>query len=167
MPFEIIDFHTHPFVTPEQNICSHKEYCNMSPEDTLSVMRGLGVSRFCGTVLNRSDIDNWEGIRRCNDTALALRDIYGDAYIPGFHVHPAFVKESCEEIERMHKLGVNLIGELVPYMAKWSPLTCGSEAFSEILDVARSYGMVVNIHTMDLEEMDKMVMNHPYRCLHF
>lgn len=33
-----------------------------------------------------------------------------------FHVHPAWVRESCDEIAYMHDRGVRLIGELVPYM---------------------------------------------------
>ena len=30
----------------------------------------------------------WQALRQANDDALRLRDMYGDFYIPGFHVHP-------------------------------------------------------------------------------
>ena len=89
-----------------------------------------------------------------------LQKQYGGFYVPGFHVHPDYVKESCGEIERMHSLGIRLMGELVPYMHGWSDYSC--KAFDEILDVATEYGMVVNFHTMaDQDQMDEMVRKHP------
>jgi hypothetical protein len=57
----------------------------------------------------------WERIADENKTELELCDYYGEFYIPGFHVHPGYVKESVSEIRRMHALGVKLIGELCPY----------------------------------------------------
>ena len=53
--------------------------------------------------------------KKNNDTALELKKVYGDFYIPGFHIHPAYQEESVSEIKRMDKLGIKLIGELVPY----------------------------------------------------
>lgn len=161
--FEIIDFHTHPFLESGSNICAHKEYCNMSAEGTLKIMKELGVSRICGSVIGHNEIlDNggsiWDVISACNDEALKLRDIYGDFYIPGFHVHPDYVKESCAEIEKMSRLGVNLIGELVPYSHRWNDYSL--KAFDEILDTARQYNMVVSFHSMGEDEMDKMVKKH-------
>ena len=40
MNYEIIDFHMHPFDDEATNICSHKEYCNMSAESTVTYMKG-------------------------------------------------------------------------------------------------------------------------------
>ena len=92
--------------------------------------------------------------------ALKLQEMYGDFYIPGFAVHPSFVKESCEEIERMSSLGVNLIGELVPYMHGWGSYY--SKEFSEILDVAENHNMVVNLHGSCCDnEIDMLVKEHP------
>jgi len=59
----------------------------------------------------------------------------------------------------MHGLGIKLIGELVPYVHGWSDYSC--EAFDEILRVATGYGMVVNFHSMDNDQMDEMVRKHP------
>ena len=162
--FEIIDFHTHPFLREETNICSHKEYCNMSAENTLKTMTELGVSKICGSVIGDGKRiapggNTWSVIRSCNDEALALRELYGDFYIPGFHVHPDFVRESCEEIEHMHALGVNLIGELVPYShGGWH---YDSKGFDEILDTAGQYHMTVSFHSMNFDEMENMVKKHP------
>lgn len=159
--FEVIDFHTHPFFMPEQNICAHRDFCDMGMVQTERDMRALGVSRICGSVLRdfgRRKPSCWADIHQANEDALALRDEYGDFYTPGFHVHPDYVKESCAEIERMAGLGVRLIGELVPYGQGWSDYSC--EGFDRILDCARSHDMVVSFHAMGEDEMDRMVEKH-------
>lgn len=163
--YEIIDFHTHPFDDSATNICSHQAYLNMSAENTVEYLKGLGITKICGTVLCRntkrnSIYDNpWQMIAESNRRALKLQKQYGEFYIPGFHVHPDYVAESCAEIEKMHKLGIRLMGELVPYMHGWSDYSC--HAFDEILDVATAYEMVVNLHSMDNDQMDEMVRKHP------
>lgn len=163
--YEIIDFHTHPFISHSNNICRHAEYCNMSAENTVTYLQAMGISKICGSVIARdykdivSDKSDWDVISELNEEALALKKIYGDFYVPGFHVHPAYVKESCDEIERMHKLGIKLIGELVPYRHHWQDYSC--KEFDEILDVATAYGMVVSLHTLGQDEMDEMVRKHP------
>jgi len=163
MQYEIIDFHTHPFVDEPTNICAHKEYCNMSAESTYSYLKEIGIEKICGSVISLPALTEtevtWDMIAALNQTALSLREKYGDFYIPGFHVHPKFVEESCREIERMSKLGIRLIGELVPYLHGWSDYSC--EAFNAILDVATAYNMVVSFHSMDEDQMDAMVKKHP------
>lgn len=156
--YKIIDFHTHPFLTNDTNICSHVPYCNMSPENTKKDLQGLGISKICGSVVSvlytKKKSIAWEDIRALNDEALKLREIYGDFYIPGFHVHPAFVKQSIEEIERMHKLKVNLIGELVPYLTGWGDVPPDDKRFYEILEAAEHYGMVISYHSPKAEDYD-------------
>lgn len=162
MDFEIIDFHTHPFIEEKYNICSHKEYCNMSADTTLEVYKGLGISKICGSVIG-SDYTRSEYLKKMienNDEVLKLRDLYNGFYIPGFHVHPNYVEESINEIHRMYKAGVTLIGELVPYMEGWNNLY-SSDAFSEILDEAAKYNMIVNFHSSNDDQMDEMVKRHP------
>ncbi len=164
LEYEIIDFHTHPFLSKETNICSHAEYCNMSANNTKQQLSDLGISRICGSVIGKrfesiDDRDVWENIKVCNDEALILHNLYGSFYIPGFHIHPAYVRESCDEIERMSKLGVRLVGELVPYWHAWNDYS--SKSFSELLDVCEQYKMIVSFHSMGEEQMDKMVKEHP------
>lgn len=163
LDYEIIDFHTHPFIRRETNICSHKEYCNMSADGTVELMKELGVSKIAGSVIGKimpSGECPWSYVREMNDEMLSLWDKYGDFYIPGFHIHPHYVRESCEEIEAMSKKGLKLIGELVPYWMGWE-LDYGSKELSEILDVAEQYHMVVSFHSMWEDAMDKMVREHP------
>ena len=164
MKYEIIDFHTHPFIKSESNICKYKPNCNMSPESTLKTFAGLGVSKICGSVINSSPLKEnesiWDRIRACNEEALKLKDMYGDFYIPGFHVHPDYVDESIKEIDYMHQKGVNLIGELVPYSMGYS--NYNTENLNKIIDYASTKGMVVNLHTMpDDDDLDAFVEAHP------
>ena len=161
MKFEIIDFHTHPFLTDSENICSHKSYCDMSVENTVNDLKSIGISKICGSVIKLTNPKSpkWEDIKELNDIALKLRELYKDFYIPGFAIHPAFVEESCAEIERMSSLGINLIGEIVPYMHGWNSYY--SKEFSEILDAAEKYNMILNIHSSCDDEMDIMVKEHP------
>lgn len=166
MPYEIIDFHTHPFLRPENNICNHQSFCGIQSGDILGDMRALGISKFCGSVIPRKraeDQNVWDRLKRANDDALALREIFGTVYIPGFHVHPGFVEQSIEEIHRMHEAGVRLIGELVPYSCEWEDYGCtfASEAFSKILDEAEKFRMIVSFHSDEnADAMDAMVQSH-------
>ncbi len=161
--FEIIDFHTHPFLGKESNICRHTDFCKMNVEETLKIMDELNVSHFCGSVTRSGGLESDESILakmyQNNQDALELQRIYKGRYIPGFHVHPQFVKESCEEIEKMSKKGLRLIGEIVPYIDGWEDYSC--KEFSEILDVAEQYDMVVSFHSMGEDAMDCMVKQHP------
>ncbi len=162
MYFEIIDFHTHPFVDEKTNICWHREFCNMSKDNTIDVFKKLGVSKICGSVIENSlsnTASGWDKIKSSNDTALKLWEYYGDFYVPGFHIHPDFVEESLKEIDCMHQKGIKLIGELVPYLDGWSDYSC--EEFSVLLDSAGKHNMIVSFHSMGDDEMDKMVKEHP------
>ena len=112
MQFEIIDFHTHPFMDAASNICRFQE---KGMEDAVSYLRGLGVSKICGSVIagKIADATPWEQIQESNRMALELQEKYAGFYVPGFHVHPAYVEQSVAEIERMHHLGVHLIDSLL------------------------------------------------------
>ena len=106
-----------------------------------------------------SEQDGFDSIRKLNRDALSLKEKWGEFYIPGVHVHPSFVRESCEELEHMSRQGVKLVGELVPYLHGWSDYS--SKALGEILDVIGQLKMVVSYHSMDDEQMDIMIKNHP------
>jgi len=161
MKFEIIDFHTHPFLTNEYNICSHKDYCEMSAQSTIDTMKGLGVTKICGSVIsvNKKYANEWEKVKDWNEQALLLKAQYGEFYVPGFHVHPDYVEESLAEIDRMSKLGVKLMGELVPYKTGCSKYK--SEGMDEIVKYATEKGMVVSFHSMQDDDMDEFVKTHP------
>ncbi len=163
---KIIDFHTHPFAEDAYNICRNIPYCNMSAENTEKDLRSIGVTHIMGSAIKgRTPVPDMAHIKEINDEALRLRDFYGGFYIPGIHIHPAFVKESIEELNRMKKEGVKLVGELVPYMHGWKGYS--SMALSEILSCAEENGMVVSFHgpsTYDEEsakDIDLKIENHP------
>jgi len=161
MDFEIIDFHTHPYAQSKNNICAHKDVCKMDVDTTYYEFKKLGVSTICGSVVELCKCEKeklWKKIKANNDEALMLRDYYKGFYIPGFHIHPEFIEESINEIHRMHSLGVNLIGELVPYIDGWSDYSC--EGFSYLLEEAAKYNMIVNFHSGGENQMDEMVKKH-------
>ena len=160
--YKIIDFHIHPFYTNYTNICQHIENSNMSCQNTLTDLKKLGYYKACGSVITgKNKNPSWEEVKELNDEALKLQELYDGFYIPGFHIHPSYVKESVEEVERMHKLGVKLVGELVPYLQGWSFATAGNNLY-EILEACDHYGMIIDFHSMSTDEeainkMDEMV----------
>lgn len=160
MAFEIIDFHTHPFIQAKNNICQHKDVVDMNADSTVSLFQKLGVSKICGSVIDCTPCDDlWQKVKTNNEEALKLKQLYGDFYIPGFHIHPDYVEQSLGEMKRMKKMGFRLIGELVPYIDKWQK-GYDSENLSILLDFAGQNNMIVNFHSMDNDQMDEMVKRH-------
>lgn len=157
---KIIDFHVHPFDRAEYSLNMYPGMYDLDAEGMKRQLNEAGIGTICGSVLNGDyRADGFEGLRSLNREALRLRDVFGAFYIPGFHVHPAFVKESCDEIEFMYKKGVRLIGELVPYMHGWGDFE--ERNWMEILDVAQQYGMVCSYHTPFEYDMGKVIESHP------
>ena len=165
---KVIDFHTHPYRKRGEFMGMYSEHFYLPPEQMPEDLASAGISVFCGSVIDsdhRGTMESFDRVREVNDAALQLREKFGDAYVPGFHVHPAFLSESLAEVERMHSEGVGLVGELVPYLQGWQHAGCdyGSEALMEILARAGEYGMVVSYHTMPewAPQMEKMVGRNP------
>ena len=166
MAREIIDFHTHPWMRPEDNICYYRDEM---PGDPVTLyhydLERCGTTRAAGAPIRRTSKTLPEFVADtvlANDDALALAAALGDFYIPGMTIHPEDVRLSCEEIERMHKAGVRLIGELVPYCYGWGEVGYNHAGLDEILDLAEQYSMVVNFHSMNAraDEYD-MIKRHP------
>ena len=160
MTFEIIDFHTHPFLDDAGNICQHQSVLSLHPEQIKAQMQALGISKICGSVIRRKigEETDWQRLKRANEDALRLRERLGDFYIPGFHAHPDHVEDSIREIERMHKEGIRLLGELVPYSSGWSENA--AKGLSLLLDEAEKYNMVVSFHTDETYMTDDMIRRH-------
>lgn len=156
---DIIDFHTHPFFDAGEYFCIYKESIPADVNTILSDMSNAGISRFCGSVIRKiREGEGFEVLKELNREALKLRDVYGERYIPGIHVHPDYVEESLKEIEYAAENGVKLVGELVPYMHGWSDYSCGG--LSDILDVAEKHGMTVSLHVGNHEQMVAMARAH-------
>lgn len=159
---KIIDFHVHPFYEKTEQTCFYREKFDFDRDYFRHDIESAGISGICGSVIDFKGIkveDGFEAFRRLNRNALKLREEWGDFYIPGVHVHPSFVKESCEELQYMKNQGVRLVGELVPYIHDWLDYSCKS--FGEILDVIGELGMIVSFHSLDNDQMEAMIKNHP------
>ena len=134
----------------------------MSADITIDIYSQLEISKICGSVIcgDRADDTNaWQKIKRNNDEAFKLKQLYGDFYVPGFHIHPDFIEESIAKMDWMTKNGFSLIGELVPYSDGWNNYS--SPEFSCLLDEAGKRDLVVSFHSQGEDEMNKMVQGHP------
>lgn len=161
MPEKIIDFHTHPFRSREYCLNFYPEMTALEPEGLKRQLAGAGITRICGSVLKRGgSISSFEDIRELNREALKLRELLGEFYTPGFHIHPAWPRESIAEIEAMQARGIRLIGELVPYMHGWGEFD--SKSWMEIMDAADHYGMLCSYHTPFDFDMEEMLTAHPH-----
>lgn len=156
---KIIDFHTHPFIHESENVCFYKNTVS-SPDEFKETLQGFGIDKICGSVIERMDEADFATVRRLNDSALELREKWGDFYEPGVHIHPYFLKSSLEELERCRKEGVRMVGELVPYFMDWEMYY--NDAMHEIYSAIRDLGYsCVSIHTMQEESMEAAVKNFP------
>ena len=173
--FEIIDFHTHPYIAIDENICSFKTLVYPG-RNMIEDLETACIDIFCGSIISkpRQGETRWDTTKRCNDIALQINNMYPDRYVPGYHIHPDFVNESCEEVKRMYDKGIKLIGELVPYCSDWSE---GGDNFAakglfDILDYVNTFdNMVVNFHSTiaipgTIEEMVKRYPNIIFVAAH-
>lgn len=162
MKYQIIDFHTHPFIKKEENICNHKDFFPMDANITRKTFKKLGVCHICGSVISVEPLKDgesiWDRIQENNKMAIALANYYQGFYIPGFHIHPDYKIESIKEIEKMSGFGMKILGELVPYIHHYQGYA--HKCLDEILDCATEHNMIVSIHSMGNDEMDEMVKRH-------
>lgn len=91
----VIDFHTHPYRKRGEFMGMYGEHFYLEPEQMPEDLAQAGISVFCGSVIDsdhREAMESFDRVREVNDAALELRERFGAAYVPGFHVHPAFLK---------------------------------------------------------------------------
>lgn len=158
--YEILDFHTHPFSDEKQQTCMYPDYVT-SMEKFEADMEACHISTFAGSVIHRKGIDitSFQQIKALNDDALRLRERMKGKYIPGFHVNPHFVGESIQEIERMKKEGVKLVGELVPYSMGWE--NYDEPGMQQIYEAITANRMIVSLHTMAPDSIERAVAANP------
>ena len=158
MTHGIIDFHTHPFLQPENNFCSYKSACPTDARQIKNQLMQLGITTICGSVIAHAG--SWEEIAALNGQALELKRLYGSFYVPGIHVHPDFAEQSVAELERMSALGIKLVGELVPYMHGWK---MDHPGLLPILEAAEHHRMVISFHStnVDDEVMEPLLTRFP------
>lgn len=157
-PYEIIDFHIHPFIKNDNNVCFYEKTVKKTEDISKDLMRA-GISIACGSVIEHVKCDSFDDIKRLNNEALAVRKQLGDFYIPGIHIHPNFVKESCEELKRMHDNGVVLVGELVPYFMNWKDYYDSN--LHQIYECIEELGMVLSMHNQSEETLEIAVKTFP------
>ena len=155
---EIIDFHIHPFYNKSRNVCFYPDTVKDIEQFTEDLKRA-GITKACGSVIERMEPKSFNDIKALNDEALLIRDKLNGFYIPGVHIHPAFVTESIAELERAKKAGVKLVGELVPYFMGWEDYY--DKNMAEIYSVINELDMVVSLHTQREETVEEAVKQFP------
>jgi predicted TIM-barrel fold metal-dependent hydrolase len=159
MKYQIIDCHFHPAVNEDTD--TGWFYPSGSMQHQIDTLKRAGIFRACGSPIRALTPKSFDEIRILNDKALSLRDDFPDFYIPGIQVHPHFPDESCKEIERCcGSEGVRWIGELVGYMMGYG-VEFATESALEIMQTAKEYEAVVNIHCHDLDVIDKLSESIP------
>jgi len=151
---KIIDFHTHPFVEEEDNIKRYKDGENYIFEDIKNDIKRAGISMICGSVLHIREKNSFNIMKISNEHAMKLYRENPDLYMPGIQINPAYIKESCMEIENAYKEGVRLIGEINPARMDYEEYSC--KGCVEILEYAQYLGMAVSCHSTTSEDMQKV-----------
>ena len=156
--FDIIDMHTHPFLSSEQVIGQY--WKPESITDFVREMNKVGIYKFAGSVIyNTKGEFDFNAIAKLNADALRIRDRYPDAYIPGIHVHGAYPQESCAMLHEMYAQGVRLIGELVPYSLGTGEYA--SDGMLEIFREAEKLGVLVSIHGCSEDKIAPVLLACP------
>jgi len=156
---QIIDAHAHPFIEARDNTGLYRYGGPETPEDFIAGLKRAGITKACGTVINDIEPSNWVKLKRQNADALRLSQMFPDFFIPGIHIHPHYVEESCREIEEMYAKGVRWVGELVPYM-NGHDAYLPKKAYA-IYDLMQEKGMVLNIHPTIGEDMENLMRSFP------
>ncbi len=153
------DFHTHPYIEKPENITIYMPSEEVGYAHQRKALESIGITRAAGSVLvRRKDMDFGERMRLENKIAMEIYEEHPDFYVPGFRIDPNYTRESCELIEKVHKEGFRLIGELTPQSAGgWQYRDCG-----EIFALCEELGMVVSCHPTDDEDMRAVCREFPH-----
>jgi len=158
---EIIDFHIHPLHDWQFG----DRVVKIDLSDWRKELEAFGIRRACGSVIYRAmegrPVSEYEQlVPQLNNKARECREEMGEFYLPGIHVHPAFVEMSCAEIDKAYQDGIRLVGELVPYMMGWRAYA--SPEMLEIFSFAAEKGMVVSLHPTYYDDMDALATALPH-----
>lgn len=154
----IIDFHMHPYLADTENMRFYPD--GDAPDEIRARLEKSGITHCCGSICSKNqDMTIWE----MNDIALKIHEKWPDFFTPGFHIHPAEVERSLQEIRRMHGLGVRLMGEVVPYMHGWNDFrnTNYLDELDGLFTEAAKSDMIFSYHTDWSWQMDELIERHP------
>lgn len=115
---KIIDFHTHPYRHRGEFMGMYGEHFYLEPEQMPADLAEAGISVFCGSVIDsdhRGAMESFDRVREVNDAALQLREKFGSAYVPGFHVVPRFSERiaACRTYEEVPEPESGYIGDRI------------------------------------------------------
>ena len=147
---QIFDFHLHPGYDFHGPALDHSAFTERLKQDGIVKCAGSYASRFCQKRLVSEYADL---IPQYNRLAWEFHDQEPDFFVPGIHIPPDLVDLSLEELQKHHKKGGTLVGELVHYMMGWNYSHPG---ILPIFSYARELDMVVSIHpTADFATLER------------
>ncbi len=152
----VIDFHTHPFFAETDSMQRGNAPSRTARDEFCEELASCGAGRFCGSVVKRG-LEPEAMVREANRDMLALMEQWKGRYFGGMQVHPGCVDFSLAQMDEMKAAGVNLIGEITPYLHGWTDYSC--RGFHEILSYAEEKGMAFSFHRSD--NMEAMIAAHP------
>lgn len=157
--FQIIDAHVHPFLDERTRTCIYG--IPATPEEMVKTLREAGVVRCCGSTIIPGADGSLEQLKEENRISLAFRDRFPDFFDPGIMVNACFPEESCREIENMYRQGARWVGELVGINSGSGRIPYSGSGFFPAYDLAQQYGLPVNIHQDNMDDIEPIVRNFP------
>lgn len=161
MTTKIFDFHLHTGYDFHNDELGYE----ITPELFVMGLKKCGVSFAAGSTIHKADFkrpvaDYKEVLPRLNRETYAFYEAYPDFFTPGIHVDPNYPTLSCEEIEKYSRLGVKLIGEIIPKNMGWS--SYATKDMLEILKFASECNMVLSVHPdTNVANMETLVKSLP------
>ena len=161
---KIIDFHTHPYMQIDGSICMYKGCGYLTPIQAKEYLESIGISKICGSVICLGDNNaEWNSIKKANEQAYELKNLYGDFYEMGIRIHPNYPSQSIEEITFAYSNGCKIVGEVVPYISGYSYQNKGLDTILKAMD---NKNMVFSFHSSVTDEkeevaIERLVADHP------
>lgn len=153
---KIFDFHLHPGYDFHNDELGYE----ITPEIFISGLSDAGVSRCAGSTIHKADFGRHssyykDAVPRLNRETYSFYERYSDIFVPGIHVDPNYPTLSQSEIEKYARLGVRLVGELIPENMGWTSYS--DKNMIEILKLAGEYGMAISLHPTDIFDMEGLI----------
>lgn len=127
--------------------------------EVIAKMDEAGIDKAVITSTRSTTAKDMKESRAGNREMLDALDKHPDRFIGACQVHPSSVREAIEEVTVLReKHGIRWFGELCGYIGGYS---FDTRKFAKILSAACDLGMVVQMHTTDMDTLEKQADAHP------
>jgi len=128
-------------------------------DEVVRKMDAAGIDKAVITSARSTRAKEMHEARAGNREMLDAVAAHPDRFIGACQVHPCSVKEAVAELQVMReKHAIRWLGELCGYLGGY---TYDTDAFGAILRAASDLGMIVQIHTTDMETLRSQAAAYP------